>query len=312
MDPSTKRTVKDYVAILASAATIIMSGMALVSIAGYFRMIGSINESMAGVGGFSDSITQMMIGYWCCLVESFLFVGVGVCSVIYIQRYLRDQPPKVAVGYVANFGALVMSGTLLGGLIVASNVYSSSVMYVPVYVSASAGLLGFYVALIAIAFSLQVASTVLMYKWEDPAACKVINIMQTTPGAIMLEQSALNTKREAPPILNANPTAPTPTAGRNVGVDNQNAAAAAAPQQATAVPMQTYDTSMQQPVTTMPQQGYDATAQQTAAAQQPGFNAPTTTFAQPGLEPTMDPYAQSGVYIQPDNGFNQFQNGQPQ
>ena len=152
MDSSTKSKIKDFVVILASAATIIMSGMALVSIAGYFRMIGGINESMASVGGFSDSITQMMIGYWCCLVESFLFVGVGVCSILYVQRYLRDQLPKMSVGYVANFGGLAMSGILLGGLIVASNVYSSSVMYVPVYVNASAGLLGLYLVLESLLF----------------------------------------------------------------------------------------------------------------------------------------------------------------
>ena len=338
MNLTSKEKIKDFVVITSAASAIVMGGLSLIGIAIYIRMIIILNDSIGGLAGYSDATGKMLIAYWCCLIQCFLFFAVGVFNIFYIQRYLRDQLPKMFIGYIANFGAMVMTLLLMVGYIIECNVYSTDVSFVPVLVSATSSLLGFYFTLFVLSLAAQIASTVLMFKWEDPAACKVINITQTTPGAIMLEQAALNAKKAAPPVLNADPNAPMQPAGHNIWsmpqetptqsvtpnpfLQPEPTAQAAAPvepvqpvepqpvapvQPMEPVPMQAYDTSQMSGGSTYVegQNTMGATSQQTTASMDPNFGVTGSTFAQPGLEPTMNPYAQSGVYVQPDNGFGQ-------
>ncbi len=341
---SVKETVKDFVVIISSAASIIVGGFSLVGIASYIRMLSITYDSMSSFGGFSESTSKMLGGYWSCLIFCFVFTIIAAFNIVYIRRYLRDLPPKNYIGYTANIGAVIVSGFLIAGLIISSNIYNSGAMYIPVFVSTASGLFAFHFILVSIGIIAQIASTILMFKWEDPAAYKVIDITQTTPGAIMLSEAELKTKREAPPVLNADPNAPMQPAGHNIWdpslVTPLQAETPASTQPVTPVqpvemtPAQPTETTPAQPVeTTMPMQpqpitpmpiapmpqdsgftqptdygaqaAMSATSQQTVASMQPGYGATGATFAQPGLEPTMNPYAQSGTYVQPDNGFMQ-------
>ena len=298
---STKDIIKDFVVIISSAASIIVGGFSLVAIASYIRMISITYESIGGYGGFSETMGRMLGGYWSCLIFCIIFTIIGVFNIIYIRRWLRDLLPKNYVGYTANIGAVLVSGLLLAGLIISSNIYNSNAVYIPVFVSTTSGLFVFHFILLSIGIVAQIASTILMFKWEDPASCKVIDITQTTPGAIMLSGAALKAERETPPVLNADPNAPMQPAGHTIWdpslVTPIQSDAPAPVQPEPAVPVQ--------PVSYDQQAMMSATAQQTVASMQPGYDVAGATFAQPGLEPTMNPYVQSGTYIQPDDGFMQ-------
>ena len=266
---------KDIVVIFASGVAIFFSGMSLVSLSAFIRQITLINSAIKSTPGLAEIQQEPLVAAWSCLAVSVLFVVMGILNMMYLLRYMRDNEPKSLVGGLATFGALVMTIVLMVGYVMVHN--GAKVVYVPVFMETSAmsgtAMFIYYISLFLVALAAQIVNIIIMFTWKDQDSETIVDITQTTPGAIMLDKEALKREKKTARMLNADPKAPMAVGGHNV----------------------------------MEKSDIGSTALQTTLALQPGFNVNGQTFAEPGLEPIMKPYTQSGVYVQPDNGYTKKQ-----
>ena len=217
---STKDKIKDTIVVFASGVAIFFGGLSLVMISSYLRQLTLVSDAIKTTPGLAETYREPLIAFWSCLIICGLFVILGAVNIAYVIRYLRNSNPKNVLGFVATFGALAMTVTLMVGYVVTH--FNSGVSYVPVFIETSAlsgtAIFVYYVVLFVVALAAQIANIIVMFIWEDPSADKFVDITQTTPGAIMLDKESLKHEKKTPPMLNADPNAPVRMGGGHSSV----------------------------------------------------------------------------------------------